>query len=229
MNGISMVATSPGANNKKPQQVQILTKVTKVELTPNFAVRQDSPVGVNPVDITGYQVNSKFKSTQVNSSESKSTHQSHHNSTFCFPFITIPPYPLRIERRPIPSFNLSFLLLLLLHALLLHLLFSLLHLIIDNPPPPPPHSSLPTRPSSASVEESDRVCTARGASRPLKPTLSKPRQPGPKTPNMMMMHCNSSRIKTDSDDGAADARVRPSLWPWRTWRRPSPPPLPPAS
>ena len=53
MNGISMVATSPGA-------ICIFTKVTKVELTSNFAVRQDSPVGVNPVDITGYQVDSQF-------------------------------------------------------------------------------------------------------------------------------------------------------------------------
>ena len=46
MNGISMVATSPGSFSF---QINILLIVT-------FSVRQDSPVGVNPVDITGYQV-----------------------------------------------------------------------------------------------------------------------------------------------------------------------------
>ena len=40
------------------------------------------------------------------------------------------------------------------------------------------------------------------------------------------MHHISSWIKMDSDDGAADARVRPSLW--TSWRL-APPPLPPAS
>ena len=103
MNGISMVATSPGPNwvshivfkvfmtiypikfwnwvflCMPPQNHKISIRVSQKQTWQSlkFSVRQDSPVGVNPVDITGYQVsnknNKKFCFSSLPSSSSSLT------------------------------------------------------------------------------------------------------------------------------------------------------------
>ena len=159
-----------------PQNHKISIRVSQKQTWQSlkFSVRQDSPVGVNPVDITGYQVSNK-------------------NCKFCFSSLPIILILILINRHPSsqPPWK------------------SLTEFALRGEPPDhsnPHFQSLVSQVQSFShrtwwviIEHAGSTCVC------------------------------IKWIKRDSDDGAADARVRPPLWPPRPWSRPAPSPLPTSS